>query len=81
MDLGLPTRLVFMWVPNSWSRGYFKNYCLSVGYVLLAGLPCLASVGQEAPSLPEPSSASVGGSEKGRGNGKRIVEGDNQEEQ
>jgi len=33
-----------MWVPNNWNRGYPKNSCLYVGYVLLSGLPCLTSV-------------------------------------
>ena len=33
--------LVFVWVLNNWNRGYPKSCCLSVGYVLLAGLPCL----------------------------------------
>jgi hypothetical protein len=45
--------LTFMWVMNNQCRGYPKGCCLSVGYVLLAGLPCLASVGEEAPSLIE----------------------------
>ena len=45
--------LIFMWVPNNWNRGYSKSCCLSVGYVLLAGLPCLASVGENEPSLTE----------------------------
>ena len=27
--------------------------CLYVGYVLLAGLPCLASVGEEVPTLED----------------------------
>ena len=35
--------------PNDWSGGYPKSCCLYVGYVLLAGLPCLASVGEEEP--------------------------------
>jgi len=38
--------LTFVWVLNKWSRGYSKSYCLYVEYVLLAGLPCLASVGK-----------------------------------
>jgi hypothetical protein len=45
-----------MWVLNNLNGGY-PNSCLYVGYVLLAGLPCLASVGEEVPSLPETSSA------------------------
>ena len=28
--------------PNDWRGGYPKSCCLYVGYVLLAGLPCLA---------------------------------------
>ena len=39
--------LTFMWVLNNWSGGYPKGCCLSVGYVLLAGLPCLSSVGED----------------------------------
>jgi hypothetical protein len=39
---------------NNWSGGYDKSCCLSLGYVLLAGLPCLASVGEEGPSLAHP---------------------------
>ena len=53
--------LVFMWVLNNWSGGYPKSCCLYVGYVLLAGLPCLASVGEEVPSLAETLSARVWG--------------------
>jgi hypothetical protein len=30
-----------------------RGCCLYLGYVLVAGLPCLASVGEEAPSLTE----------------------------
>jgi hypothetical protein len=44
---------VFMRVLNNWNRGYSKSCCLYEGYVLLAGLPCLASVGEEAPSLSQ----------------------------
>jgi hypothetical protein len=43
-----------MWVLNNWSGGYPKSCCLYegyMGYVLLAGLPCLASVGEDVPSL------------------------------
>jgi hypothetical protein len=32
-----------------------------VNYVLLAGLPCLAAVGEKVPSLGNSSSARVGG--------------------
>ena len=58
-DLGLPAymqqmcSLVFVQIPNSWRRGYLKSCRLYVGYVLLVGLPCLASVGEEMPSLSE----------------------------
>jgi hypothetical protein len=31
-----------MWVVNNWDGGYHKSCCLYVGYVLIAGLPCLA---------------------------------------
>ena len=43
--------LVFIWIPSNWSRDYAKSCCLYVGYVLLPGLPCLASVGEVTPSL------------------------------
>jgi hypothetical protein len=44
LDLALPPphrcsrvySLVFMWVPNNWSRSYPKSCCLYVGYVLLS---------------------------------------------
>jgi hypothetical protein len=45
--------LVFKWVLNNWSKGYPKSCCLPIGYVLLAGLPCLASVGEDVPSLTD----------------------------
>ena len=41
------------WVPNNWSRGYPKSCWTYMGDVLLTGLPYLASVGEEAPSLTE----------------------------
>lgn len=59
LDLGLPTHmeqmcnLVFTWVPNNWRGGYPKKCFQSVGYILLAGLPCLASVGEDVPSSAE----------------------------
>ena len=59
LDLGLPTHksqiysLTFMWILINWNEGYPKGCCLYVGYVLLAGLPCLVSVGEEAPSFAE----------------------------
>jgi len=47
-----------------------------VGYVLLAGLPCLASVREEVPSLPETRPAKVGGYPLAqRKRGKRWEEG------
>jgi hypothetical protein len=40
-----------------WGRGvgggYPKSCCPYMGYILLAGLPCLASVGKDAPSLAQ----------------------------
>ena len=59
LDLGLPAHmqqmssLVFMWVPNIWSKGYHKSCCLYSGYFVLPGMPCLASVGEEVPSCAE----------------------------
>lgn len=57
LDLDLPAlhicSLAFMWVSNNWNGDYLKSCCLYVGYVLLAALPCLDSVGEEAPSLEE----------------------------
>ena len=41
--------LVFLWVLNNWNKNYPKSRY--VGYILLAGLPCLASVGEETPSI------------------------------
>lgn len=45
--------LVFMWVPKNWSWSYPKSSCLSVEYVLLAGLPYLAAV--EEGGVPNPA--------------------------
>ena len=42
-----------MWDLNNWNGGYPKSCCLFVGYVLLVGLPCVASVGEEGPSLAD----------------------------
>ena len=59
LNLGLPVHmlqmcsLTFMWVLNNFSVGYPKSCCLYVGYVLLARLPCLASVGEDVLSLTE----------------------------
>jgi hypothetical protein len=47
--------------PEQLEQGYPKSSCLSVGYVLLAGLPCLASVGEDAPRLTETLSARMQG--------------------
>jgi hypothetical protein len=48
------------WVPNNWSGCYTKSCCLSVEYVP-AWLPCLASVGKDAPSPAVTWCARVGG--------------------
>jgi hypothetical protein len=53
--------LVFMWVTNNWNGNYPQSCYLYVGCVLLAGLPCLASMGEEVPSLTETGSARMGG--------------------
>ena len=71
-----------MWVPNKWKGSYLKGCCLYVGYVL-SGLPCLASVGEEVPSLSETWSARVRDTKRGSspyqrrkgGFGGRIVGG------
>jgi hypothetical protein len=52
--------LVFMCVLNNWNRSYLKICCLYVGYVPLAGLPCLASVEQDVPILTEVRSVKEG---------------------
>ena len=36
-----------MWVPYDINRDYSKNFCLNMEYVLLAGLTCLATMGEE----------------------------------
>jgi hypothetical protein len=41
-----------MSVPNKWRNGYPKSCCLFMGYVLLDGLPCLASV-ERMPLAPQ----------------------------
>ena len=57
LNLGLPIHmqqicsLTFMWVLNSWDKGYPKSYCLYVGYILPVGQPCLVSMGEEVPSF------------------------------
>jgi hypothetical protein len=40
-----------MWVLDNWNSDYPKICCLYVGYVVLARLPCLASVREEVYSL------------------------------
>ena len=44
--------LTFMWVPKEQNRDYPKSCCLYVRYVLLAGLPCLASMLQRGSTQP-----------------------------
>jgi hypothetical protein len=68
-----------MWVKNNWSRGYPKSSYLNLGYVLLAGLSCLDSVGEKMARLAETSACirysqrmPIQLEEKGRG-GERIV--------
>ena len=39
--------------PEQLEQGLSQELLLYVGYVLLAGLPCLASVGEDAPNLTE----------------------------
>jgi hypothetical protein len=39
--------------PDQLESGYPKSCCLSMGYVLLAGLLFRASVGEDMPSLTE----------------------------
>ena len=46
-------QLGFLMGPEQLERGYHKSCCLYVGYVLLAGLPCLAPMGQKVPFLSE----------------------------
>ena len=59
LDLGLPhsyvadVQLGLHAGPEQLEQGLFQSSGLYVGYVLLAGLPCLASMGQKAPSLKE----------------------------
>lgn len=70
-----------MGVLNTWSRGCPRSCCLYVGYVL-AGLSCLASVGEEA--LGSARMEEIEGGEmvggvplplrgEGEGEGRRIV--------
>jgi hypothetical protein len=53
--------LVFMWVLNNWRRGYPKSFCLFMEYLLLAGLPNRASVGDHSPCLKDTLCVRVGG--------------------
>ena len=47
--------------PKQLDQGPSQRLFLYIGYVLLAGLPCLASVGGDAPSPKETWCARVGG--------------------
>jgi hypothetical protein len=75
--------LVFIWIPNNWSQGYPKSCCLSVGYVILAVLSCLALEVEEVPNSVEiccvrvgriPKGGSTLSEEKERYNGGRVLE-------
>lgn len=60
--------MAFMWVPTTIARGYSKNFCQQIGYVLLlVGLPSLASVREEAevPSWNPPGHRRGKGSREG----------------
>ena len=79
--------MVFIWVLNNWNEGYTKNYYLSVEYGLLAGLPCLASVGEDTTSPTElkfQSGGIHGETHMFRGEGEerwgRIIGGDDWED-
>ena len=61
----------------NWSGDYPKSCCLYVGYILLVGLPCLASVGEKVPSFTEILSARVGGIMKER---PHLLRGEGKEE-
>jgi hypothetical protein len=91
LDLGIPRHmyqmfnLVFIWVWTNWSvyvwgGAIFKGVpYMWVGYVLLVGLPCLASVREEVPGPTETWRARMGGylgdPHLLRGRGGRNVEG------
>lgn len=46
--------LVFMGAHNNLSGGdYVKRCWLYVGYVLVAGIPCLVTVGEDVPNFAE----------------------------
>lgn len=58
-------------------EGYPRSCCLIVGYVLVDGLPCLASVGEDEPSSTETwvgitQGASTISEEKGMGHGEGL---------
>jgi hypothetical protein len=58
LDLGQPAHMLpicslTFTVLNNWSEGYTKRCWLYVGYVLLAGLTSLPSVGEEVHRLAE----------------------------
>jgi hypothetical protein len=61
--------------PKPLERGHYQKLLLYVEYILLAGLPCLASVGKEVPSLvgceiprgPPPAQRRRGGNRNGVG--------------
>ena len=68
--------------PEQLEQGYVKSCCLYAGYIFLTGLPCLASVGEDAPSLKnllcQCQGLSWGPSlseEKGRGMKEELWEG------
>jgi hypothetical protein len=81
-----------MCVPNNWNWGYPKS-CLPA-HGILVGLPCLASMEEEAHSISETWSARAGtggagifpggshthSEEKWKGDGRRIVGRGDQEE-
>jgi hypothetical protein len=72
--------------PEQLEGGYHKRCCLSTGYILLAGLPCLPSAGEDAPIIRDLKYQ--GGENEGRhplrgggeGDGVRIVGGGDQEQ-
>lgn len=67
-------------------EGYPESYCLSMGYILLPGLPCRASVREEASSFTETWYARIGRylgttlpAQRRRGWGRKVVTRDGQE--
>jgi hypothetical protein len=79
-----------MWVPTTRTGAIPKSCCLYLGFVLLAGLPCVTLVGAEAPNLAEtwcagvrelPGAGATHSKEKGNGYGEKTVgEGDQEED-